>query len=112
MFYSIQECSAMKPRKEEPKCFHGFEHANDGKCYLKTEALTFAAASAKCWAGWPIQPEILQSKSVSKWFDNSREGVNKMQSTASGLVWLPFRLFNKDAHFMNPSWSWSAGKVT
>ncbi len=102
----------MKPRKEEPKCFHGFEHANDGKCYLKTEASTFATAFAKCWAGWPIQPEILEPKSLSYWFQNSRDGIYKIQSTASGFVWLPFRHFNKDTPLLNPPWRWNAGKVT
>ncbi|EFX83740.1 hypothetical protein DAPPUDRAFT_301668 [Daphnia pulex] len=98
----------MKPRKEEPKCFHGFEHANDGQCYLKTEASTFATAFAKCWAGWPIQPEILEPKSLSYWFQNSRDGIYKIQSTASGFVWLPFRHFNKDTPLLNPPWSWNA----
>lgn len=103
----FQKCSAMKDRKEEPPCFHGFEKAPDGNCYRITEVTRFSSAVSKCWAGWPLQPEILKPKTVTDWIRNSQEGTYRIQSASLRLVWLPFRQFNKAMPLQSPIWNWN-----
>ena len=114
-FFSVhiwKECSAVKPRREEPLCFHGFEPA-DGRCYRMTEKTNFAAALVSCWAGWSIQTEILMPDSLSNWVQISREWINRYSAgdkqQDSSLVWLPLRRVNMATPLQTPVWSWKAG---
>lgn len=100
----------MKARQEDPQCFYGYEEV-DGKCYKMTEVTSFARAVSQCWAGWPMQPEILMPDSLSNWVQTSREWIYRTQNSASSLVWLPLRRLNKASFLQTPVWSWNTGNL-
>ncbi|XP_032782600.2 LOW QUALITY PROTEIN: uncharacterized protein LOC116920568 [Daphnia magna] len=104
--FQHQTCSTMKARQEDPQCFYGYEEV-DGKCYKMTEVTSFATAVSQCWAGWPMQPEILMPDSLSNWVQTSREWIYRTQNSASSLVWLPLRRLNKASFLQTPVWSWN-----
>lgn len=102
----------MKPRREEPQCFHGFEFS-DGSCYRMTDFTNFATALTQCWAGWPIQPQVLMPEKLSNWVQISHEWMDRIRSMdpskSSSLVWLPLRRLNQATPLHTPFWSWNAG---
>jgi hypothetical protein len=100
----------MKIRREDPQCFNGFYPA-DGKCYRMTEASDFATAVAKCWVGWPVQPEILLPNSISNWVQTSREWIYQTHYSPASLVWLPLRRVNRAAPLQTPVWSWNTSTI-
>lgn len=112
----FQECSVMKPRREEPRCFHNFELV-DERCYRMTERVNFVTALAQCWAGWEIQPEVLMPNSLVNWVQFSREwmysnhagSLDDVQETS--LVWVPLRRLNSGTSLQTPVWVWNTGDI-
>lgn len=99
----------MKPRQEEPLCFEGFELA-DGRCYRMTDATNFATALAQCWAGWPIQPQILESDSFMNWVIMSKEVMHRTRSVDKyQSFWIPLRRLNQGSSLQTPVWMWNTG---
>lgn len=99
----------MRPRQEEPTCFEGFKHIN-GKCYRMTEVTNFATALAQCWAGWPIQPQILMFDSFLNWVQTSREVIHQTRSAnLYTSFWLPLRRLNQLSILHTPVWIWNIG---
>ena len=111
----------MKPRREEPQCMNGFElMSSEGKCYLMTEPIDFSSALNECWAGWQMQPSLVQ-QTLSGWVQDSMDWIGRTRSLAIGngnildsedhLIWLPLRRPNKAAPLQTPIWNWNTGNL-
>lgn len=111
----------MKPRREEPQCMDGFELlASEGKCYRMTEAINFNDALNQCWAGWQMQPSLVQ-QTLSSWVQDSMEWIGRTRSLSvigndimdseDHLIWLPVRRPNKASPLQTPIWSWNTGTL-
>ena len=105
----------MVPRRIKPLCFPDFIYMN-GKCYKQTDATSFSDALSQCWAGWPLQPEILLPDSLSNWVQVSREWTMnriepKIGTILSSLVWLPLCRINPETPLATPIWNWNTGST-
>lgn len=99
----------MRPRREEPRCFHGFSAA-DGRCYRMTEEVEYANALSQCWAGWQMHPNMLQA-SLSNWVQDSISWIARTRPDHNAtLIWLPLRRPNKAAPLQIPLWTWNTRK--
>lgn len=97
----------MKPRREEPKCMHGFDFIG-GRCSKVTEEDEYNNALSACWAGWQLQDDTVQVD-VAEWIRKSVDRMTRTRyATYTSMVWLPVSRPNRAASLHTPIWTWKA----